>query len=42
MKAVSVLVKLKGEEDERTFEYMAKCFPMNPMRVKFLKTVNML
>ena len=38
MKAVSAVAKIKGKE-ERSFNYMAKCFPMNAFRVEFLKSV---
>lgn len=40
MKAVSVVADVKGGTGGGgTYHYMAKCFPINPQRVKFLKSV---
>ncbi len=40
MKAVSAVADVKGREDGETYQFMAKCFPMNAARVKFLKQVS--
>ncbi len=39
LKATTVTAKVKGSDEERSFDLMIKCAPMNEFRTKFLKEV---
>ena len=40
MKAVEAKVLIKGEKEERTVHYMAKCMPTNELKASFIQEVN--
>ena len=37
MKKVDIVANIKGRADGEKYNYLAKCFPMNEYRVKWLK-----